>query len=91
MEEEDPNFRDNTFILMDNYRVHKTESITRWLSNMGVHTLFTAPFSPVLNPIEHVFNKWKNPIRQKVIDTKEDLIDAIIENSPKVTPEECRK
>lgn len=58
---------------------------------MGVHTLFTAPFSPVLNPIEHVFNKWKNPIRQKVIDTKEDLIDAIIENSPKVTPEECRK
>ncbi|QRV83797.1 DDE superfamily endonuclease [Ceratobasidium sp. AG-Ba] len=53
---------DNSIIVMDNCRIHKSTEITDMITARGMHYLFLPPYSPDFNPIEMAFSKIKSSI-----------------------------
>ncbi len=52
--------------------------------------LFLPPYSPELNPIEHIWSKVKSLIKKTVISTTEELYQAIEEALDTITPNEAK-
>ena len=63
-------------IFHDNLNVHhSTKKIIQELNISNITTIFNAPYSPMINPIELFFNKLKFDVRNsRFIHTKELLI-----------------
>ena len=51
-------------ILMDHVAFHKTRPVQQLIRNAGHRLLFTPPYSPDTNPIEHVFSLVKHHVRR---------------------------
>jgi transposase len=49
--------------------------------------LFFPPYSPFLNPIENLFNQWKNLIKRSEPQNEDQLYEAVENSSEKITPE----
>jgi len=77
-------------LVMDNLRAHKTEAVKTFINEVGLRTLHTAPYSPMLNPIENCFSKVKAAIRKFNIDG-EGLNCSIERAFSTVTPLNCIK
>ena len=55
----------NTYVLMDNLRVHKTHVVCEALREKSFVPLFTPPYSPKMNAIENLFGVLKQRYRKK--------------------------
>lgn len=55
----------NIVVLLDNVRLHKTASVLETGRRLGVTMLFSAQYSPFLNPIEQLFNYLKRHLRRR--------------------------
>jgi len=55
---------DRTF-MQDNASIHTAKKIKNWFRDEGISLLNWPPYSPDMNPIEHVWKKLKEVIHQR--------------------------
>jgi hypothetical protein len=77
MDKHQPGWREDYILLLDNCSTHKTPTVRRVLSSIGVPTLFTAPASYACCPVELVFGAIKS------IDFKSFPIDEFVVHGEK--------
>jgi len=53
----------NAIIVMDNVAFHHSQIVCALVEEAGHQMKFLPPYSPFLNPIENVFNQWKNTVK----------------------------
>ena len=71
-----PELKPNQVVIMDNYIIHKSAKTKALIESVGCKIKFLPPYSPHLNPIEHL---WAN-IKKKIKHIKhkfDDFNDAI--------------
>jgi transposase len=73
-------------VILDNAKVHYDEDAIAMIEATGAGVLFLPPYSPELNPIEHIWSKVKNFIKKTVISTTEELYQAIEDALETITP-----
>ena len=59
-----PTLAKGDVVILDNLGSHKGQAARRAIRAAGAHLLFLPPYSPDLNPIEHLFAKLKHLIRK---------------------------
>ncbi len=64
------------FIILDNASFHKSYEIEELARSKGCEIIFLPPYSPDLNPIEHVWANFKKNLR-KCIKKAKDFKSAI--------------
>ena len=74
---------------MDNVPFHKYVSIRVSVENRGNLIMFLPPYSPFLNPIENMFTKWKQFIRQRRPNDETELFALIDDIQNVITPTDC--
>ena len=84
-----PALREGDTVILDNLSSHKNEEAARLIADAGARILFLPPYSPDLNPIEMVFAKFKELLRQAQARTVDALWDLIGRTLNLFTPEEC--
>lgn len=52
-------FEENSVILMDNLKIHRSKEVLETFRRKGVDVLFVPPYSPWFNPIENAFSLIK--------------------------------
>ncbi|EPR77811.1 putative transposase [Spraguea lophii 42_110] len=58
-------FHENTMLILDNVRFHKTNEILYYLTEKNIRYLFLPTYSPEFNPIENTFSCLKSYISNK--------------------------
>ncbi|WP_257129638.1 transposase, partial [Piscirickettsia salmonis] len=61
----------------DNASCHKSKGVKEAIEDAGCHLLFLPPYSPDLNPIEHVWSPLKNRVRMKLDQDEINLETAL--------------
>ena len=82
--------RSNCWIVLDNVRFHHC-TIVALCAQQHSHTLvFLPPYSPMLNPIESLFSKWKTLIRsQGVALTANSLLSSMANARFEIAVADC--
>ena len=57
-----------SIVVMDNASTHMDEEVDRMICDAGALLLYTAPYSPDLNPIEKMFNVYKMHLKRNELD-----------------------
>ncbi|WP_230390224.1 transposase [Piscirickettsia salmonis] len=76
-------------VIMDNASFHKSKGVKEAIEDAGCHLLFLPPYSPDLNPIEHVWSPLKNRVRMK-LDQDEINLEAALSQVMKSMSETVR-
>lgn len=84
-----PVLRQGDTVILDNLSSHKNERAANLIAGAGTRLLFLPPYSPDLNPIEMVFVKLKERLREAQARTVDALWDLIGRTLNVFTPEEC--
>jgi transposase len=53
-----------SLVVLDNTSIHHDDDIIMLIAYVGARVLFTAPYSPYLNPIQHMFGKYKEMLKR---------------------------
>ena len=78
-----------TNFVLDNASIHKSENLKNVIELNGYTLQFLPPYSPQLNPIEEVFSKWKSYIKSCNCTNVEELNNAILNGSFKISSNDC--
>jgi transposase len=65
------------WFVQDNDPKHRSAEVQTWLFNHGITSLDFPPYSPDLNPIEHVWNDVARRIESEQASTMEQLQDCV--------------
>ena len=84
-----PALRPGDVVVMDNLPAHKVAGVEVAIRRAGASLLYLPPYSPDLNPIEQLFAKLKNLLRQAAARTKDALWATIGMLLDEFTPDEC--
>ncbi len=80
--------KDRKYIfLMDNASIHHAKNYETIKNKFTI--LSNAPYSPMINPIEEMFSKWKHTFRQKTHRNDEALVAEIVKSSTSITKKDC--
>ena len=60
----------NIVLYLDNAAIHSHSNVLDTARRMQVNVLFSAPYSPWLNPIEHLFYHLKRKTREETINNR---------------------
>jgi transposase len=85
-----PSLRPGDIVVLDNLGSHKVKAARNAIARAGAELRFLPPYSPDLNPIEHVFAKLKTLLRRAAPRTRETLwsrIGTLLDRFPQA---ECR-
>lgn len=66
------------YLILDNYSVHKSEFIKKVAKILNIQLIYLPPYSPHLNPIEQLWRKMKNIIKQYLIKSDDYLEKLVI-------------
>ena len=72
-----PTLRPGDIVVLDNLGAHKDTEAIRLVESAGAEVWFLPPYSPDLNPIEKMWSKVKEFLRNAKARTEELLFDAI--------------
>ena len=61
----------------------------RVCENRGNKIMFLSPYSPFLNPIENMFSKWKQSIRQRKPNDETEPFAMLDDVENVITPSDC--
>lgn len=75
-------------VVWDNARIHSPAAVSL-VEAVGARVLPQPPYSPDLNAIEPMWSKVKAPVRQKLTDARDTLLDALGEAVSAVTPSDA--
>jgi hypothetical protein len=78
-------------LLHDNDKKFTSGAVTDWLLEKGVQVLEWAPYSPDLNPIEHVWAELKRMVEIENPDGLDELRAAIEKCWKAITADFCAK
>jgi transposase len=84
--------RSHCWIILDNVRFHHSASasVTACATRFGHHLVFLPPYSPMLNPIESLFGKWKTLIRTQGVSLSCDqLLEYMSAARFEITVSDC--
>jgi len=74
---------------MDNAKIHKANQVMLNIFNKYQTTLYNAPYSPQLNPIEYSFSKLKSIVRKMRVKNQKELVRAIYQGLRRISKENC--
>lgn len=82
-----------TTLVMDNASIHKTRTVAEKASMKRYTVVFTAPYRPDWNPIEHVFSPFKHHFRAmySVNCSVDEKLRIVWANLPDTIYENCYK
>lgn len=81
---------ENSFLIMDNARIHKRQDIQDIVQNSGCYLKFLPPYSPMLNPIEKAFSKIKSYARSILSsNTDHNIVDVIDRSVEQLNQNDC--
>lgn len=66
------------YLILDNYSVHKSEFIKKVAKILNIQLIYLLPYSSHLNPIEQLWRKMKNIIKQYLIKSDDYLEKLVI-------------
>jgi transposase len=82
--------RNNCWIIMDNVRFHHSASVRTCAESFGHQLVFLPPYSPMLNPIESVFGKWKTLIRTDGVSmNRDELLERMSSARYEISIRDC--
>lgn len=82
--------RSHCWIVLDNVRFHHCATVATCAAHSGHLLVFLPPYSPMLNPIESLFGKWKTLIRtQGVALTQDSLLEHMATTRAEITRDDC--
>jgi transposase len=84
-----PALRPGDVVVMDNLPAHKRPGVRAAVEAAGATVLYLPPYSPDLNPIEHMWSKVKQHLRSAAARTLDALGAAIDAALATVTPADC--
>ena len=84
-----PTLQPGDVVVMDNLSSHKSEPTLALIEQAGAQVLFLPAYSPDLNPIELMWSKVKNFLRDAEARTEEQLIKAIGQALARITPKDA--
>lgn len=81
----------NSVAILDNATFHKSDAVRQIAERYGVQLMFTPPYSPECNPVEHVFFAAKRAMRKTLVSQPvcnqedfttlvENMFDALAES-----------
>ena len=76
-------------VILDNLGSHKGKAVRQMIRAKGAKLFFLPPYSPDLNPIEQLFAKIKNAMRQAAGRSVEAVHDALASTLQTVSQSEC--
>lgn len=85
-----PTLSPGDLVVMDNLSSHKVAGVAEAIRAVGAEAVYLPPYSPRLNPIEHVFAKTKNELRKRKPRTKSECDRLCGESLDWFTAGECR-
>lgn len=81
-----PTLSPGDVVIMDNLSSHKKAAVCAAIRSVGARLLFLPPYSPDLNPIEHVFAKLKHLLHKAAERSHEHswrLIGSLLDDFPR--------
>lgn len=81
-----PILTSSNVVILDNAKSHYDIDTIAMIETTGAGVVFLPPYSPELNPIEHIWSKVKNYIKKMVISNTSVLYQAIAEALDSITP-----
>lgn len=84
-----PTLEPGDIVVMDNLSAHKDAEALDLIRSVGAEVRFLPPYSPDFNPIEKMWSKVKEFLRNAKARTQEALFNAIAEALRTVTPKDA--
>ena len=78
---EDRNLLCNSWVIMDNARIHNSNLVKDFYTTSRIHAVFLSPYSYMLNPIEFSFSKIKSIIRNTITTESSGNLTTMINNA----------
>ena len=85
-----PSLKEGEIVVMDNLQAHKNPKVRELIEAAGCDLWYLPPYSPDLNPIEHLWSKLKGGLEQIAARSWQALIAAVKRVMGRVTEAECR-
>lgn len=85
-----PDLKPGDIVVMDNLSSHKVAAVRALIEGAGAELMYLPPYSPDLNPIEMVFSKIKQKLRDLACRTKQALWTMMQTVLDTVTPTDAR-
>jgi transposase len=77
-------------VIFDNARSHYDEDAIAMIETTGAGVIFLPPYSPELNPIEHIWSKVKSFLKKTLISNTQELYQAIAKALETITPKDAK-
>jgi DDE superfamily endonuclease len=77
-----------SIVVLDNASIHHTDEIVELIESSGAIVLYLVPYSPDLNPIELMFNQYKQSLKRH---NNLDWWEAHMKDITSVTPSNAKR
>jgi transposase len=84
-----PTLQQGDIVVMDNLSAHKDAEAINLINGVGAELRFLPPYSPDFNPIEKMWSKVKEFLRDAKARTQEALFKALADALKTVTPQDA--
>ena len=74
---------------MDNIPFHKSNVVKDRFIEKGHQIKYMPPYSPMLNPIENAFAKWKNYVKRENCFSEDELLKAMDHGMKTINRDDC--